>query len=252
MALVWKDEYLNFILAPITILMMVTYNVNLYLRFKRNPMGTVMGVNHRARRAWVRAIMQDNDKKNILAVQTLRNSIMGSTLMATTAILLSSGVAAFLASTYTVKKPLSTSLFGLESSGYLIITYLCLLMGFLFAFLCYVQTVRYTNHVNFLVNIPIQGQFTPDYTADVLERAANFYTIGTRALYMSIPLLLWLFGPVPFFLSTVFLIPVLYWLDTAQDCAVSAGDNCSSQSETQLFSRSCSQAPFHPPICTVC
>lgn len=175
---------------------------------------------------------------------------MGSTLMATTAILLSSGVAAFLASSYDVKKPLNTSLFGLESGGYLIVTYLALLMGFLFAFLCYVQSVRYTNHVNFIINIPIQGQFTPDYTADVLERAANFYTIGTRTMYMSIPLLLWLFGPLPFFLSTLFLIPIWYWLDTAQDCRASTDAVGSSQDETQLLPRGCSHDP-HAQLCSV-
>jgi hypothetical protein len=42
--------------------------------------------------------LQDNDKKNILAVQTLRNNIMGSTLMATTAILLCSATAVFMSS----------------------------------------------------------------------------------------------------------------------------------------------------------
>ncbi|CAK9312059.1 unnamed protein product [Citrullus colocynthis] len=43
--------------------------------------------------------------KNIVAVQTLCNMIMGSSLMATTSILLCAGLAAVLNSTYSIKKP---------------------------------------------------------------------------------------------------------------------------------------------------
>uniref|UniRef100_A0A7N0V8N0 Uncharacterized protein n=1 Tax=Kalanchoe fedtschenkoi TaxID=63787 RepID=A0A7N0V8N0_KALFE len=56
--------------------------------------------------------LKDNEKKNILAVQTLRNMIMGSTLMATTSILLCCGLAAVISSTYSVKKPLNDSVLG--------------------------------------------------------------------------------------------------------------------------------------------
>ncbi|KAG6554655.1 hypothetical protein Mapa_003673 [Marchantia paleacea] len=157
---------------------------------------------------------QDNEKRNILAVQTLRNSIMGSTLLATTAILLSSAVAAFLASSYDVKQRISSSVLGSQSAVSLGGKYMVLLSGFLSAFLCYVQSVRYTNHVNFNINLPDKS-VTPDYVADVLERAANFHTIGTRAFYMTIPLLLWLFGPIPFFASTIVLVPTWYHLDSA-------------------------------------
>ncbi|KAF5189357.1 Plant/F12B17-70 protein [Thalictrum thalictroides] len=54
---------------------------------------------------------EDNDKKNILAVQSLK-AIMGSTLMATTSFLLCSGLAAVISSAYSVKKPLSDTIFG--------------------------------------------------------------------------------------------------------------------------------------------
>ncbi|OAE31130.1 hypothetical protein AXG93_150s1200 [Marchantia polymorpha subsp. ruderalis] len=196
---------------------MLVYNVCLYIRFNKAPDSTVMGVNHRARRAWVRSIMQDNEKKNILAVQTLRNSIMGSTLLATTAILLSSAVAAFLASSYDIKGRINSSIVGSQSNISLSVKYMTLLAGFLSAFLCYVQAVRYTNHVNFIINVPISATITPEYVADVLERGANFHTIGTRAFYVTIPLLLWIFGPIPFFASTVILVPMWHSLDAAQD-----------------------------------
>ncbi|KAL2634743.1 hypothetical protein R1flu_006222 [Riccia fluitans] len=213
----WKLEYLDIILAPLAFGLMIAYNVQLYFRFSRHPESTVMGVNNRARRAWVREIMRDNDKKNILAVQTLRNSIMGSTLLATTAILLSSAVAAFLASSYDVRKPIHNAIVGAESSSSVAIKYICLMTGFLLAFLCYVQAVRYTNHVNFIINVPVQGDITPDYVADILEKGSNFHTMGTRAFYCMIPVLLWLFGPISLLVSVIILVPIWYVLDCAHN-----------------------------------
>ncbi|KAL2643715.1 hypothetical protein R1flu_011302 [Riccia fluitans] len=211
----WNTNYLDLTLSPAAFLLMMAYNVHLYMRYKRNPMSTIMGVNNRARRAWVRSIIQDNDKKNILAVQTLRNSIMGSTLLATTTILLSSAVAAFLASSYEVKEKINSATLGSKSAVSLTLKYMGLLAGFLTAFLCYVQSIRYTNHVNFNINLPeYKGEMTADYVADILERASNFHTAGTRAFYMTIPMLMWIFGPVPLFVSTVVLVPIWYHLDS--------------------------------------
>ncbi|KAL3696748.1 hypothetical protein R1sor_010824 [Riccia sorocarpa] len=211
----WSTYYLDLTLSPAAFLVMLGYSLQLYIRYKRNPMSTIMGVNNHARRAWVRSIIQDNDKKNILAVQTLRNSIMGSTLLATTAILLSSAVAAFLASSYDVKEKVNSATLGSQTAVSLAVKYMALLAGFLAAFLCYVQSIRYTNHVNFNINLPeYKGDMTIDYVADILERASDFHTIGTRVFYMTIPMLMWIFGPLPLFVSTIVLVPIWYHLDS--------------------------------------
>ena len=80
------------------------------------------------------------------------------------------------------------------------------------------QCVRYTNHVAFLVNIPVgplAPGLTPDYVGSVLARSSNFYTFGTRAFYCAFPFLLWLFGPIPMFVSSILLVLLLYHFDTA-------------------------------------
>ncbi|TYJ99094.1 uncharacterized protein E5676_scaffold248G002980 [Cucumis melo var. makuwa] len=76
---------------------------------KTQPLATFIGVNATVRRQWISTMLEDIDKKNILAVQTLRNMIMGSSLMATTSILLCAGLAAVLSSTYSIKKPVYES-----------------------------------------------------------------------------------------------------------------------------------------------
>ncbi|GJP37705.1 hypothetical protein CLOM_g22134 [Closterium sp. NIES-68] len=217
---------LDVVLVPVGLAVLLLYNVVLYLRVQQNPMKTVIGVNHLNRRAWVYSIMKDVDKKSILAVQTLRNHIMASTLLATTAIILSSGIAAFITSAATadVKASVFAVTLGSREPAVVAVKFISIFLCFLFAFVCHVQSIRYTNHVNFLINIPMGPQaqgLSPDYVAAVLARGSNFYTIGTRALYCAFPLLLWLFGPIPMLLSSLLLVVMLYHFDTARGFMIS-------------------------------
>ncbi|RWV78880.1 hypothetical protein GW17_00060075 [Ensete ventricosum] len=163
-------------------------------------------------------VSQDNDKKNILAVQSIRNAIMASSLMATTSILLCSGLAAVISSTYSIKKPLDDALFGAHGEFMVSLKYVTLLLIFLFAFLCYSLSIRFVNQVNFLINTPCCGHdgspVTPQYVCDLLEKGFFLNTVGNRLFYAALPLLLWIFGPVLVPLSSLTMIPILYNLDT--------------------------------------
>jgi len=48
-----------------------------------------------------------------------------------------------------------------------------------------------------------------------LNRAAIYYRLGMRAYYFTVPLLLWLFGPVWLLGATALVIFFLYHLDRA-------------------------------------
>ncbi|KAH9305767.1 hypothetical protein KI387_010171, partial [Taxus chinensis] len=87
----------------------------------------------------------DNEKKNIIAVQTLRNSIMGSTLMATTCILLSAGLAAMISSTYSVKKPLNDTAYGAHGELMVALKYVTLLAIFLLSFFFHSLSICFIN-----------------------------------------------------------------------------------------------------------
>ncbi|CBI20793.3 unnamed protein product, partial [Vitis vinifera] len=108
----WRKCYLDVVLVPLGLFITMGYHVWLWHKVRTQPLSTFIGMNVNGRRFWVSAMMKDNDKKNILAVQTLRNAIMGSTLMATTSILLCCGLAAVISSTYSVKKPLNDTIYG--------------------------------------------------------------------------------------------------------------------------------------------
>lgn len=160
--------------------------------------------------------MQD-EKKNILAVQSIRNSIMGTTLMATTTILLTAALAAVLSSTYSIKKPMSDTVYGGHGERMLIIKYVTILFFFLFTFLCYTLSVRFISQVNFLINVPCDGDdttgLTPTHVCDLMSKASTLNVVGNRLFYTSLPLLMWIIGPLLVFLSSVLVVPILYNLD---------------------------------------
>ncbi|KAJ6838508.1 uncharacterized protein M6B38_321345 [Iris pallida] len=51
---------------------------------------------------------------------------------------------------------------------------------------------------------------TQEYVCDVLEKGFVLNTIGNRLFYVALPLLLWIFGPVLVFLSSVTMTAVMY------------------------------------------
>ncbi|XXG57959.1 hypothetical protein AAC387_Pa04g0397 [Persea americana] len=211
----WRKSYLDLVLVPCGLLMSILYHGWLWHKVRTQPKSTVIGINATGRRLWVVAMIKDNDKKNILAVQTLRNAIMGSTLMATTSILLCSGLAAVISSTYSIKKPLNDTIYGAHGEFMVALKYVTLFVFFLFAFMCHSLSIRFVNQVNFLINIPHDDShaITATYVSDLLEKGFLLNTAGNRLFYTAVPLLLWIFGPVLVFFCSVTMIPILYHQD---------------------------------------
>ena len=82
--------FIEMLSAAISVLILTGYHVWLWWRVQREPAYTVQAIHAMARNAWVQSIMEDG--RDILAIQTLRNSTMAATLMASTAVLLIVGV----------------------------------------------------------------------------------------------------------------------------------------------------------------
>ncbi|GLT59586.1 hypothetical protein SLA2020_323980 [Shorea laevis] len=212
--------YLDVILVPLGILMSIAYHCWLCHKVRTKPHSTVIGTNATARCSWVSAMMKDNDKKNILVVQTLRNAIMGSTLMATTSIVLGTGLAAILSSTYTVKKPLNDSVFGAQGEFTVSLKYVTMLCFFLFSFFCHSLSIRFINQASFHINLPPNpiSIANPAYVTELLEKGFLLNTVGNRVFYTALPLLLWIFGPLMVFLCFAIMLPALYNLDFSLAC----------------------------------
>jgi len=223
----WRDSFLDLALIPLSLLLPMAYHVWLWREVRLRPLRTAAGINAAARRLWAVGMMKDNAKNAVTVVQSMRNVIMGSTLMATTAILFCTGIAAVLSSTYTVKKPLSDTVFGAHGEYMMALKYVALLLAFLFAFLCHTLAICFLNQASFLINtsdclFSADGAAGPegglpsacrDYVAEVMERGFTLNLVGNRLFYAGVPLLLWIFGPLLAFLSSAVMIPILYNLD---------------------------------------
>lgn len=147
--------------------------------------------------------------------------IMGSTLMATTSILISAGLGAVISSTYSVKKPLNDTIYGAHGELMVALKYVSLLTIFLFSFFCHSLSIRFLSQVSVLICIPGQdpmGPVTAEYLTELFEKGSFLNTAGNRLFYAAIPLLLWIFGPVLVFLCFAAMVPVLYNLDFICKC----------------------------------
>ncbi|KAI4974961.1 hypothetical protein ZWY2020_048568 [Hordeum vulgare] len=218
----WRDSYLDLVLIPVGLLFPIVYHMWLW-RSVRCPLRSTIGINAAARRLWVLSMMKDNEKKAVLVVQSLRNVIMGSTLVATTSVLFCTGVAAVLSSTYAVKKPISDAVFGAHGEYMMALKYVALLTTFLLSFLCHTLAICTFNQATFLVNalsqffaLPDDGRHLPvnkEYVLEVLDRGFLLNFVGNRLFFGGVPLLLWIFGPVLACLCSMVMIPILYNID---------------------------------------
>ncbi|EXB24916.1 hypothetical protein L484_001579 [Morus notabilis] len=219
-----EQKLIDFMLVPLGLLAMAAYHIWLFYRILKHPTKTVIGVNAINRRFWVRAMMEDVSKNGVLSVQTLRNNIMASTLLASTAIMLSSLIAVLMTSGS--KDNSAFFVLGNGTDTSFSIKYFCILACFLVAFLLNVQSIRYYSHASILINVPFKKmsqdihhhQRTVEYVATNVNKGSYFWSLGLRAFYFSSPLFLWIFGPIPMFVACLVLVFLLYFLDVTFEC----------------------------------
>ncbi len=195
-------------------LVIIAYHTHLYTKVRRDPLKTAVGITNHARQMWVKGVIRE--KRDIMAVQTLRNQVMAATFLASTAILISLGSfsAAFRPGVF---DGISHGLNLLGTKTETLWMFKLMLLGILFfvTFFNFTLAIRYYNHAGFMINTFEQSDATVSAEAvtQVINHGALHYTIGMRGFYLSVPLALWLFGPVWMLAGSLVLVTVLYRLD---------------------------------------
>ena len=193
------------------------YQLYLNWRTRRNPASSAQDVMLAVSEAWVASVMRE--RRDILAVQTLRNSTMSASFMASTAILLIIGVLTLSAQGDKLSGIWhSLNFLGHASTELWLFKLLMMLLDLLVAFFGFSMSVRLFHHIGYLVNVPLDPPLESTqirHAVAQLNRAGVFYRIGMRAYYFTAPLLFWLFGPLFLIGATVLLIFFLYHLDRA-------------------------------------
>jgi len=206
-------EYANDSIAVLFVICLIGgYHFYLRALARRNPAAVLSSVAAMARADWV-ATMMEGQGTGVLAVQTLRNSTMAATFLASTSILLIVGVL-----TLSTQAPsLKTAWHHLNIAGSLspqlwLTKVLALLFVLFSAFFSFSNAIRIYNHVGYMINAKIgfdHRRFTPAQVASELNRGGRYYSLGTRAYYYLVPLVFWLFGPTFMVGSTLILVLVM-------------------------------------------
>jgi uncharacterized membrane protein len=207
-------HWTEIVFGAATFLVLTTYHVYWVYQVRRAPLRTYRGITKYLRRMWVESVMKE--KRDILSVQTLRNWIMASSFLASTAMIIGLGLLSLLFKPEHVTEiPFEFSLIFSHMKTLFLGKLMLLMVHFFFAFFSFTLSIRYMNQVNFMINVPIDCDplLTPEFIAHTLDLGMTHYTLGMRAFYLSVVVALWLFGPVWMFLGSLVLTYVLYKLD---------------------------------------
>ncbi|EXC30554.1 hypothetical protein L484_015045 [Morus notabilis] len=200
------------VLVPSGLLIMLAYHLFLLHRCLNRPHTTVIGFENNDKKAWVDRIMQ-MDKKDVGIAQTVINANTSAAIsFCSVSLSLSSLIGAWLGSSSTSVFQ-SKLIYGDTRPLTISIKYVCLLSCFLLSFFFFVQSTRHFVHANYLISTPLSDIPVENVETAVI-RGSNFWSVGLRALYFALNLLLWFFGPIPMFVSSLIMVAVLHYLDS--------------------------------------
>ncbi|WP_200284852.1 DUF599 family protein [Rhabdochromatium marinum] len=214
-SIVISAETFELSLAGAAFSLLLVYHLYHAWEVRAHPGRTSFGRNSQARARWAEHVVQTTGTE-ILAVQTLRNLTMGATLLASTAIVLALGILSFALSSDGVDQLNSiVHIAGVRSHTLAISKALLAVLIYLIGFVSFSLCIRFYNHAAFLLNVPPPEGASPDPTAAMhaISRGAGAYNFGMRSYYVSIPLMLWLLGPIWLFFGAVMMTLLIYRLD---------------------------------------
>lgn len=178
---------------------------------RRRPARVARLAHARMRAEWVRALGQQAGFE-IVAVQTLRNSLMSATITASTAALCLMGAVSIAGNR--LVGGLSVLHGGGPAAGPLLD--LAMLIALFAAFVCSAFSMRYYNHAGYVMSMPV-GSLARQHHAGLavryVERAGYLYGWGLRCFLMAAPLMAGIVDPLLMPVASLGLVGVLWMFD---------------------------------------
>ncbi len=189
------NELLAWLATLLTIAVLIAHEAVIAVAQRRHPGEMARSAHAALREEWFAAVSQQKGSE-ILAVQTLRNSLMSATMTASTAML-------GLIGTVTLAAPSLQASLGqpalLPSVTPRLVLEL-LLLALLFASLvCSAMAIRYYNHAGFISGMPVESdarQRWAEAGSAYVRRAGVLYSWGLRHLILVAPILACLLHPM--------------------------------------------------------
>ena len=196
----------------VCIVLLGSYHLMLLRKLRRSPTATAMGRQRRTLACWLE--LNGAESRELVAVQALRNLIMSATFFGSTAVLLAVGI---LGAVFATENHFTTvhslNVLGVQTESLWLLKGLLLAGVFLGAFFNLSLAIRSLNHLTFLLPCHWRGEIPSEEAAREMDRATLRYALGVRGYYLSIPLVLWFFGPLWMLTGTVLLVITLRRVD---------------------------------------
>ena len=196
----------------VTVVLLFGYEGVVAVAQRRRPDRMARSAHAALREDWFSAVSQHKGSE-ILAVQTLRNSLMSATMTASTAVL-------GLMGTVTLAAPSLHAGFNeaaaLPSFTPRLVLELLLLTLLFASLVCSAMAVRYYNHVGFISGMPVESEARQRWApagAAYVRRAGLLYSWGLRHLILVAPILASLLHPFAGPVAAVLVVAVLSGFD---------------------------------------
>ncbi len=195
----------------ISVLLIGGYELRLWVTERSNPQSTARAAHAALREEWVRALSGQSGSE-IVAVQTLRNSLMSATISASTAALA-------LVGTLSLTVPGASQglgLFGITRLSPALVLELMLLATLFASFVCSATAMRYFSHAGFVMSLPVaspQREARLPTAIDYVRRAGSLYGWGLRSFFLVAPIIAGLVNAFAMPLASLALVLVLRALD---------------------------------------
>ncbi len=191
------------------------YRFFLSQMLRHRPADLFLGKLQKYRTAWIEAHSGGTD--SVVVVQTLRNTIMSASFLASTAVILIMGAFNLLHTLGRAGQPAGVAL---EPSGEVVKVLLVILL-LSYTFFNFTWYIREINYMSFILNIPrdrldaIEGSDSTARIAQMFLTSGLYFSLGMRGYYFLVPLLLWFFSPVLMIGATGAILYILLRRDLA-------------------------------------
>nr|WP_246490870.1 DUF599 domain-containing protein [Chitinivorax tropicus] len=208
---------IDFACLLLSIILLLGYQQLFRFKTRHNPHYSLFGMSNEARKEWL-TMLAARGGDDILAVQTLRNSTMAATFLASTAVLLILGTLSFGAQAGHSE---NSHLFGIrygDAHSLLLVKVMIIVLLLISAFFCFTTAIRIFNHLGYVIAVFHDAQKTRTALPRaimLINRAGGYYSLGMRCYYFLIPYVFWLFGAGYLLAATIGVMIVLYRIDRA-------------------------------------
>jgi uncharacterized membrane protein len=198
----------------IFVIAVLGYRSFLALMLKNRPDKLYLGKLQAYRNAWIKA--HSGDQSGIVAVQTLRNSIMTASFLASTSILLIMGAINLLGSMDSLQITMQGfRIIGPQNPTIDLVKVLLIIVTLSYTFFNFTSYLREVNYLSFILNIPkekldeIEGCDATAMLSQTFLTSGIHFSMGMRGYYFLIPLIMWIFSPVLIIGSTLLILFIL-------------------------------------------